>query len=1247
MLDASCSKYWTSNIITFRQSIPLNLCRHLVQVLLAAPDFEYAQMAGSEDERNGGGRKKTKDRFKSLFTKSQNRPAKTGEQSPLPHRPDKLPTTEQKNIDGTGTSGAQSTTSGVAQSKSLGATNDPAMQREPEGSKSSVAQTVEPPVMETGPGAASTSSPEPAQPATSKVDLPSTGAVGTITPAAHTVSRQPPEPLKPVGELWNEAYEELKDKEKSLIKEYEAAMSQDMSTILCSTSLALGAPEVSVRRKEQMVALVEKKVVEAKKNAWKLKYGDSEVLVKDLAEPVVNLINDAEKFVDGVVSANPYASIAWAGVSLLLPLFLNPSKQAASLATGLDYIGNLIVRSDMRQKLYERQYKVANSSEGLHEYRDTLKELYVRILKFEAKCVCYYSKNQVSRLSRDIAKWDMWDSLLQDVTVQEGEFVKVYKIWKDLIAQEEYEKLSSRHAESINVMKLISENIVGFQQAVTSAQSDTKRAKFIKWLSTVDPSINYSSAREKHQPDTGNWLTQESAGFKNWENVSNSFLWINGKAGSGKTILSSSVIKHLKSSYGGNPQVALAYYYFRFDDQEKPNIMTLSRSLIKQLYCCRPNTPEAVEALYKYCENGQSPDADDLRTALVATIRGFSAVYLVLDALDEYSLEVSERKKVLDFIRQIHRVNLKNLHILCTSRREADIEKAFKPLFPASATGNTDVDLMAYRGKVDHDIGLHIDKTLASETYDDWSEELKMEVRQALVERADGMFQYISCQFDALRDLPGPRAIREALRNLPEGLDATYDRIFQSIKPKYRKPVANILKWLAFSRRTLSVGELADIFILDHDRKPPFDEGDRLNLPESVLKYLPSLVTKASGSLYYTRAIKRSGKVRLAHFSIKEYLISPRMAQGPAKYFSTTETEAHLHISKACLAYHLHLSATILVTEEQCEHFTLWKYAAERWSEHLEQVPRASWSPLATDMASQVLTPSSQNLLNIIRICSPDYYPLEQWDKNFPPAPLYYVASLGAAQLTELLLDKKVNIDEPSPASENGFALIAAADREHAHIVKLLLDRGANINVQEHFRGSALHAAVYRENKSTVQLLLDRGADVNAQGGYVGSALQAAVYYRNKSILQLLIDRGAQVNVQGGEFGSALTTAVFVGSKRIIRLLLDGGADINAKTGISYGNALYAAIATDNIECAELLISRGAKVWPTGQELENEFQRIEEEMEKREVVKLRKFQDDASGYIAAAKAVEREGAPFPDDDDDVSESSISDQSEDL
>ncbi|CUS10750.1 unnamed protein product, partial [Tuber aestivum] len=49
----------------------------------------------------------------------------------------------------------------------------------------------------------------------------------------------------------------------------------------------------------------------------------------------------------------------------------------------------------------------------------------------------------------------------------------------------------------------------------------------------------------------------------------------------------------------------------------------------------------------------------------------------------------------------------------------------------------------------------------------------------------------------------------------------------------------------------------------------------------------------------------------------------------------------------------------------------------------------------------------------------------------------------------------------------------------------------------------------YRGSESVVRLLLERGAEVNAQGGYYGNALQAAACCDNESIVRLLLERGA------------------------------------------------------------------------------------------------------------------------------------------
>lgn len=118
--------------------------------------------------------------------------------------------------------------------------------------------------------------------------------------------------------------------------------------------------------------------------------------------------------------------------------------------------------------------------------------------------------------------------------------------------------------------------------------------------------------------------------------------------------------------------------------------------------------------------------------------------------------------------------------------------------------------------------------------------------------------------------------------------------------------------------------------------------------------------------------------------------------------------------------------------------------------------------------------------------------------------------------------------------------------RGHTTIVRILVDKGINVNAQGGRYGSALQIAYRQSDETIVRLLFDKGADVNAQGGIHRNALQAACDQGNKTIVRLLLDKGANVNAQGGFHDTALEAANSRGHRIIVQLLLNNGA-IDAK----------------------------------------------------------------------------------------------------
>ena len=64
------------------------------------------------------------------------------------------------------------------------------------------------------------------------------------------------------------------------------------------------------------------------------------------------------------------------------------------------------------------------------------------------------------------------------------------------------------------------------------------------------------------------------------------------------------------------------------------------------------------------------------------------------------------------------------------------------------------------------------------------------------------------CQLDMLRECFTEREIKQALDNLPETLEETYERIFSSIPRHHLKQVKTIMTLLAFSTRPMTIQEV-------------------------------------------------------------------------------------------------------------------------------------------------------------------------------------------------------------------------------------------------------------------------------------------------------------------------------------------------------------------------------------------------------------------------------------------------------
>src|SRR5205823_12493133 len=141
--------------------------------------------------------------------------------------------------------------------------------------------------------------------------------------------------------------------------------------------------------------------------------------------------------------------------------------------------------------------------------------------------------------------------------------------------------------------------------------------------------------------------------------------------------------------------------------------------------------------------------------------------------------------------------------------------------------------------------------------------------------------------------------------------------------------------------------------------------------------------------------------------------------------------------------------------------------------------------------------------------------------------------------------------------------LIAAAYDGATEAARLLIEKGADVNVRDKSGMSVLQQAASSNNIELVRVLLAKGADVNTvdQGGG-STALMAAAGSgdRNAATVKLLIEHGAAVNVKTGDTAeivkngpiaighlTALQLAAGQGNNEAVEALIKAGAEVNAK----------------------------------------------------------------------------------------------------
>jgi len=239
--------------------------------------------------------------------------------------------------------------------------------------------------------------------------------------------------------------------------------------------------------------------------------------------------------------------------------------------------------------------------------------------------------------------------------------------------------------------------------------------------------------------------------------------------------------------------------------------------------------------------------------------------------------------------------------------------------------------------------------------------------------------------------------------------------------------------------------------------------------------------------------------------------------------------------------------------------------------------------------------------------------------------PLSEAVSYENIEVVRILIENKADVNIKDN-DQGRTPLHHAAYYRYPEIMKLLIAKGANVNSSSKFGDTPLHNCLSSDfdidisSLQVIKILLEHGADINAKDDGGNTLLHEAIKLSHEAheedqededvslpdevnieeekderikLVELLIKCGADVDVTNKQNETPLYYAINREEDRdfglkITKLLLKNGANTEIIIGnehsnmdfghILSGTSLYTAVATSNLEAAELLIKHGANV---------------------------------------------------------------------
>ncbi|KAI9933784.1 hypothetical protein MW887_004856 [Aspergillus wentii] len=704
-------------------------------------------------------------------------------------------------------------------------------------------------------------------------------------------------------------------------------------------------------------------------------------------------------------------------------------------------------------------------------------------------------------------------------------------------------------------------------------------------LSDYDQDRTCRDYLRKRCPHTTYWILENERFISWFRGEGHPCLWLTGKIGSGKTLVTSTAIDYMIQESKKSGEL-VAHFFYTHSNRDRLKASHLFESYIKQMLghldsMKKPCPPRVRDSIKQLCCPKRNPPTtrEIIDEIFFPFCELLPRTTYVADGIDE-----CDPKEVIETLKTFREVTLRHgTKVLISGREDLDVAQFVSGCIKMTMSENdTRRDIRRFiEWKIE-------EKMWERELTKDQS--LLQDVKSKLNGNAERMILWVNLQLEALwEECFTDTDIRNALANLPKDLAETYNRCLARIDKKYRPFTRKILPWafaidtstgcidwgnivpareLLKSCSNLVTRDIYDQIFLVHYSVRQFLESQknddwilsarfemnksRLDLGELCIHHLSSSTYSraAEASNANSRKVDMAPVMRKLSWTIP-FLSKPEPLQISwppmlSRASTTRETPSFFNFARDQWAP---LTSELTSDSEYWNEFqTLALEPNLSWKIH-------PWEPLGESLNSHfcgllgwAIAYRHYALLDLLlSLQNPkprsDIFNVPIYhNDNLPP--LHFASRMGDLKIVQRLL----RVCDPRQKDINGrTALHHIAELGFSEIVQLLCTSKIPLAGKDRNGETALHVAARKGFEDKVQIMVGLGADTNMKDNLGRTALSIAVEEGHQSAVKVLASGGADINLRYQSKRTVLHIAAENDDGQMVQVLVELGADINAR----------------------------------------------------------------------------------------------------